>query len=259
MADGKLLRVTDPNRVPSCLHGEPSRDFSIVTLTAGWPEDLERLVAGLATHCSATDYEVVALANVSGEAASAIERLAQAHGDVHGVHFSQRVGYGGGINAGIGQSRGEVVVVADTSIEPVGDFLSPLSRALCDPSVGLLGPWGLLTADMRRFREETTGEVDAMQGYCMAFRRSDLATVGLLDTKYTFYRNADLDYSLRWRDCGFRIRALPLPLRRHAHREWESLTEEQRQRKSRDNFARFLRRWRDRSDLLTGRAGHPED
>jgi len=44
-------------------------------------------------------------------------------------------------------------------------------------------------------------------------------------------------------------------LERHAHREWEALGDHERERKSRDNFARVLRSWRDRTDLLTGRAG----
>jgi hypothetical protein len=49
--------------------------------------------------------------------------------------------------------------------------------------------------------------------------------------------------------------AAPLPLQRHAHREWEALGDHERERKSRDNFARVLRSRRDRTDLLTGRSG----
>lgn len=248
-----LASFPDHNLVPSLL-GEPATvRFSVVTLNAGWPDDLERLVRSLARHCRALDYEVVAAANASGEVASAIERLAAGDPRVRGIHFSQHVGFGGGRNAGIGQSRGEVVVVADTSVEATGDFLTPLGEALADPSIGVAGPWGLVSDDLRHFHEETEGDVDAMQAYCFAFRRSDVAAVGLLDPKFAFYRNADIDYSMRWRNGGFRIVAVAVPLVRHAHREWESLTEDQRVKKSRDTFARFLRSWGDRRDLLTGR------
>ena len=99
------------------------------------------------------------------------------------------------------------------------------------------------------------GEVDALQAYWLAFRRSDVRPELLFDPKFTFYRNADIDFSLRWRAAGHRLVAAPLPLERHTHREWEALGDIERDRKSRDNFARVLRSWRDRTDLLTGRSG----
>ncbi|MGH2704588.1 MAG: glycosyltransferase family 2 protein [Actinomycetota bacterium] len=249
-----ILTAADPNLVPSLLDQPPALRFSVVALSAGWPEDLRRLTGSLERHCSNVDYEVVAVSNASDALATEIERLAAADPRVGGICFSQHVGFGGGVNAGIHQSRGEVVVVADTSIEATGDLFTPLGAALADPEVGIAGPWGLLSPDLRHFDEETTGDVDAMQAYCMAFRRTDVAEVGLLEAKFKFYRNADIEYSLRWRSFGFRISALPLPVRRHAHREWDALGEEQRRKRSRDNFARFLRAWGDRTDLLTGRA-----
>jgi cysteinyl-tRNA synthetase len=88
----------------------------------------------------------------------------------------------------------------------------------------------------------------------MAFRREDVTAGLLFDPKFKFYRNADIDFSLRWRAAGHRLVAAALPLERHTHREWAALGEQERERKSRDNFARLLRSWRDRTDLLTGRA-----
>jgi hypothetical protein len=168
--------------------------------------------------------------------------------------FSQRVGFGAARNAGILQATGRIVVVADTSVEPVGDVLGPTAEVLADPAVGMAGVWGLLSADLRSFEEATSGEVDALQAYWLAFRRSDVRPELLFDPKFTFYRNADIDFSLRWRAAGHRLVAAPLPLERHTHREWEALSDHERERKSRDNFARVLRSWRDRTDLLTGRS-----
>lgn len=248
-----LPSYTDPNLVPSRLDEPASLAYSVAALNAAWPEDLERLAAGLAARCSGVEYEVVAVANDSEAVAVAIERLAADDPRVRGISFTQHVGFGGGRNAAIVQSRGKVVVVADTSVEPAGDMLTPLGEALADPSVGLAGRWGLITDDLRHFHEETAGEVDAMQAYLMAFRREDARKVGLFDPKYKFYRNADIEYSMHWRAAGYRIVAVDLPAVRHEHREWDALTEDQRAKKSRDNFARFLRAWGDRTDLLTGR------
>lgn len=241
----------DPNMVPSLLEEPATRRFSILTLNSGWPEDLVRLVGSLRTHCAAVDYEVIAVANASPEVEESAEAQSREDKRFRCIVFTQNVGFGGGRNAAILQSRGEYLVVADTSIEATGDFLSPIAHALDDPSVGLVGRWGLTSSDLRHFHESTDGECDAIEAYCMGFRRADVAEVGLFDPKYKFYRNADIDWSLRWRDAGHRLMAIDLPLQRHTHREWDSLSEDQREKKSRDNFARLLRTWRDRTDLLT--------
>jgi GT2 family glycosyltransferase len=245
-----LSPFADPNLVPSRLEEEPTRAFSIVVVSAGWPEDLDRLVASLARHCSDIDHELVVVSNAAPALAATAEGLAEAGAPLRGLNFTQRVGYAAAANAGITQSAGRTVLLGLTSIEANGDFLSPLARSLDDPAVGLAGPWGLRTTDLRSFEECTEGEAHAIQGYCMGFRRSALGAVGLLDTGYKFYRNADIDWSFQWLDHGFTVRTLNLPLWRHAHREWEDLEASQREKKSRDNFARFLRRWRDRQDLV---------
>jgi len=255
---GDLHTFSDPNHVPSLLQQPATCDVSVLTFSGGWPEDLRRLAAGLASGSPAVDYEVLASANASPAVEAAIGDLAAADPRVRGLSFSQHVGFGAGRNAGILQARGSVVVVADTSVEPTGDALTPLIERLADPALGLAGAWGLVSADLRSFEEvpgsEGGGEVDALQAYWIAFRRAALTPDLLFDPKFTFYRNADIDLSLRWRAAGFRVEAVDLPLVRHAHREWEALGPEERERKSRDNFARLLRRWRERSDLLTGRA-----
>lgn len=247
----------DPNLVPSLLAEPDSFGFSVVTFCGGWPEDLERFVKSVERHCGDLDWELVAVSNASAEVESMISDLAATNSRLRGLVFTQHVGFGRGYNSGIVQTLGTNVVIADTSVEATGDFLTPIARALADRDIGLAGKWGLVSGDLMHFEESTGGECDAMQAYCMGFRRSDVAAVGLLDPKYKFYRNADIDWSLRWRDGGFRVIALNLPLQRHAHREWESLPEEQREKKSRDNFARLMRNWRGRTDLLTGVVPQP--
>lgn len=238
-----LARFNDPNAVPSKLDLPSETRFSIVTTSAGWPEDLQRLATSFATHCEG--YEHLAIANANKEVEEVIERIGAG-----GICFAQRVGFGAAMNAGIRQCRGDVVVVCDTSVEATGNFLDPLASALDDGAIGLAGPWGLVTEDMRSFEEATEGPVHAMQGYCIAFRRKDLSPALMFDPKFKFYRNADIDFSLRWKDAGYAIKALPVPLTRHSHREWDSMPEDEREKKSRDNFARLLRSWGNRMDLI---------
>ena len=43
--------------------------------------------------------------------------------------------------------------MVDGSIEPAGDVLSPIKKALADPDVGICGPFGIVTDDLREFRD----------------------------------------------------------------------------------------------------------
>ena len=53
------------------------------------------------------------------------------------------------------------------------------------------------------------------------------------------------------KDHGFLILAdNSLPLLLHEHRGWTSLSEQERDELSRKNYGRFLKKWRERTDLL---------
>jgi hypothetical protein len=118
---------------------------------------------------------------------------------------------------------------------------------------------GIVSDDLRRFREAEPGDVDAIEAYCQAFRRSDYIARGPLDEHFRFYRNLDIWWSLVLRDEGpARVprRAVALgglPLERHEHRGWTSLPDDERDRLSKRNFYRVLDRFRDRQDLLVSR------
>jgi GT2 family glycosyltransferase len=110
----------------------------------------------------------------------------------------------------------------------------------------------MTTQDMRHFHEEVKrGEADAIEAYCMAFRRETVKAVGLMRESFRFYRNLDIDYSFQFKDKGYRIVAdNSLPLVRHEHRQWTELDSNQRDELSRKNFGRFLKRWGNRPELL---------
>jgi cysteinyl-tRNA synthetase len=167
----------------------------------------------------------------------------------------QRLGFADAVNSGIEASAGGIVVLFDPSVELKGDAVSRLVETLRDPSVAVAGPFGLRAAGtMKEFAESDGPEVDAVEGYCVAFRRDDALAAGGFDPKFRFYRIADVEFSFRMRDRGGRAVAMPgLPLERHAHRLWESTEPQERERLSRRNMYRFLDRWRGREDLLVGR------
>jgi hypothetical protein len=192
-----------------------SPEISVLLETEAWPEDAERFLASLDRHRGGRTVQVVA-----------------AHqGDL---------GFGRAQNQALAGATADVVLLVDTSLEVTGDLLTPLITALADPAVALAGPYGLATADLCDYEERTSGDVAAVQGYCLAARRAELIAAGGVQEAFSWYRNADIDVSLR-------LRTLTTPVRRavaagaehcirHAHRAWEATPEEQRGALSRHNM-----------------------
>jgi cysteinyl-tRNA synthetase len=176
------------------------------------------------------------------------------------VWTSERLGQAAAMNAGVRRATGPIVVVMDTSVEPTGDVVTPLVRALDDPSVAVAGAWGIVSDDLRTFDEAPAGDVDAIEGYLLAFRRDDFTRRGPLDERFRFYRNLDIWWSLVLRDEGEdreprrAVAVAGLAVVRHEHRGWGSLPEEERARQSKRNFYRIIDRFGSRGDLLVRRS-----
>jgi cysteinyl-tRNA synthetase len=225
-----------------------SPEFSVQWVVEGWPGDVARGIAAFDRH-----HDGVALEHVVVDAVGVAEPPWPGTAIV--VRVDPGAGWGAARSAGLASTDARAVVVVDGSIEPEGDVLTPLARALDDPDVGVAGPFGVVTDDLREFRASDGPDVDAIEGYCMAFRRDVLVGAGGFDPGFRFYRAADIELSFRIRDRGLRAVVVPIPVRRHEHRMWSSTPEAERDRLSRRNLYRFLDRYRDRYDLCVARRG----
>jgi hypothetical protein len=250
------VRYGSSDAVPSLLD-EPSTGLATVVIVAtDWPADLERTLAGLASTAPDGVGVVVVADGPSPDQEAALADLT-GRPAIEVIRTSERLGQGGALNIGIRRATGTVVIVLDTSVEASGDMITPLVRALADPSVGIAGGWGIVSDDLRRFEEAPPGDVTAIEGYAMAFRRSDAAARGPLDERFRFYRNLDIWWSLVLRDEGEgvaprRAMAIELPATRHEHRGWTSLPDDERDRLSKRNFYRIIDRFGARRDLARG-------
>ena len=254
--------VSASREIPSLLEQPDLYDYSFVINAYDYVDDVRRCVGAILQHTGQASAEVVVVDNGSTDGTAEYLEAAQAeHGNVRVIHCDHVVGDAAGKNIGIKQARGRYIIVMDASTEVVGDILTAVAKQLSDASVGVFGPYGLTTDDMQHFHEEVErGDADAMQAYCMAFRRADLAAVGLMHESYRFYRNLDIDYCFQFKNAGYRVVCdSSLPLVRHEHRQWEELDENQRNELSRKNFGRFLKRWGNRPDLLINPAARGFD
>jgi cysteinyl-tRNA synthetase len=253
--DGPTVRPIRPRADPAAGLAAPATVVASVQVVAeDHPEDLARLLRGLSAHPPAVEWELVIVANAPGfDLEDLLEGVAPPIAPLI-VPTAGRLGWADARTLGMARSSGHITILLDTSLEPTGDAVAPLLAAFDDPTVGVAGGWGVRSSDAREFVDAPPGEVDAIEGYCLAVRRDALRAVGGFDRRFRFYRNADLDFSFAVRDAGWRaVRTEPLPFARHEHRGWTSLPDEERDRLSRRNFYRFLDRWRDRPDLLIGR------
>ena len=241
--------------VPSRLEAPASVAATVVLVATDWLADVERAVRAL-RGASGDALQVIVVADgVPAADDSALDAL-EALG-VEVVRTSERLGHATALNIGLRRSIGEVVVFLDPSVEPTGDVVAPLVAALEDPMVAVAGGWGLVSHDLRHFEEAPAGQVDAIEGYCLAFHRADGAFRGPLDEHFRFYRNLDLWWSLVLRDSGEGSKprsaiAVDLPAIRHEHRAWSATDPAERDRLSKRNFYRLLDRFRGRRDLISG-------
>jgi hypothetical protein len=208
--------------------GDPA--VSVLFDALAWPDDAARFLASLDRHRSGRSVELLEANQGPG------------------------VGFGAAQRAALARATGAVVVLVDTSLELTGDLLGDVVAALGDPAVAVAGPFGLATTDLCDYEERTAGDVAAVQGYCLAARRAGLVAIGGVQEAFEWYRNADIDVSLRLRTLGEPPvrRALAVGAEhctRHTHRAWEATPEAERPERSARNMGIVHRVFFGRKDL----------
>ncbi len=240
--------------VGSRLDEVPALDFTVAVVARRGCEELQRCVSSARAWLGEAG-EVIVVDNGFPEECEPVSEKIEEAPELRFFRADHFLGTAGGRNVALRQARGRYVVLLDTSVEVTGDLFAALRPLLEDRSVGVVGRWGVVTDDMRSFDEaESGGDVDAVEGYLMAFRRDVLREAGLLDEKFRFYRHLDLDFSYAVRSRGYRaVIDAGLPVRRHDHVEWLATAPDERERLSKRNFYRFLRKWGGRDEFAAPR------
>lgn len=263
-ADEGLCVISSANDVPDAAGLPDCHAFTVSLLAHNSRADLERCLISLAAHSADADLEVVIVDRGStDDTLPYLRALARAGAlprpggpgplPVRVLFADHDLGFAAGRRASLRAARGRIVVWLDTAIELVGPVWGALAAALADPEVGLVGPYGLVTTDLREFHPADGPEVDAVEGYLLAFRRAIAPEIGPLDDRYRFYRMADVAWSFACKAAGYRVVALPALralLVQHPHREWHALTPEERATKSKRNYDLFRARWHHGQSLL---------
>ncbi|MEX0681839.1 MAG: cysteine--tRNA ligase [Dehalococcoidia bacterium] len=250
--EGNIAASSD---VSSLLDESGDLEFTVAVVARRGCKELERCVSSAQKWLGDAGEVIVVDNGMPDECYPVVDALPSAAHDLRLFRADHFLGTAGGRNVALRQARGRFVVMLDTSVEVTGDLFGALRILLADETVGVVGRWGVVTEDMRDFSEaDGSGNVDAVEGYLMAFRHEVLREAGLLDEKYRFYRHLDLDFSYAVRSRGYRaVIDTTLPVKRHDHVDWLATPPDERERLSKRNFYRFLRKWGGREDLIDAR------
>jgi hypothetical protein len=242
--------LADPSAIPQA-SSSGSRPATVALLVEGWPDDLRECVAALLAHApGGVIISALDVGNRDG-AGDVLHELAVAHpGRIEEWHVAASPGWGASRNALLRADPAPVHVIMETSTILTGDGISPLLAAVAADGVVAAGWRGAdPDPDLRGFHDAGPGPVSALLGYLLAVRADAARAVGGLPARARFYRNADLEFSLRLASAGQLV--VPegdLPVRQSRHRGYHDPDPEYRDRESQRNYRRVL-------ELLRARAG----
>jgi len=248
--DGKLYRTV--RQFPSLLDEADLCTFSVNILAQNNCEQTRRCVESVLRFAGDTDLEIILVDNASQDGIDLwAEVFKRDEPRLRVLRASRVMGAAEARNIGLKRSRGSYILLLDSNVELTGDIFTPLEKTFKDHKVGLTGLRGLCTDDLRHFKESEQIEVEVVDGFCMAFRRTLLKQAGLFDERYRFPQYMDVDFSFAIRETGAHaVRTPYLPIMCHGGQLNSGMSDAECTRLTKRNFYRYLQKWGDRDDLL---------
>lgn len=165
-------------------------------------------------------------------------------------------GWGEAINALMKNVESKYVIVMDPSTTFTGDAISPVLAQLNKKeyvAVGWKGGLVNLADDWRSTEDKGDGEVDVLFSYFMTLDREAALEVGGFNARAIYYRNADIEFSLKLRHGGGRLLQMQLPLEQGRHHGYHDADAQYREVQSKKNYDRILERFRGKEAILSPR------
>ena len=165
-------------------------------------------------------------------------------------------GWGDCANTLLAKIMSKYVVIMDPSTRFIGDAITPVVAELEKGEYVAVG-WrgGLVNVDdeWRSVDDKGDGEVDVLFSYFMALNREAALETGGFNLRALYYRNADMEFSLKIRQAGGRLLQMELPLEQGRHHGYHDADPHYREAQSKKNYDRILERFRGKSAILSPR------
>lgn len=172
------------------------------------------------------------------------------------VQITQGVGWGEANNALLKLANSTAVIIMDPSTILQGDAISPALEKIANLEFCAAG-WrgGLVNVEdeWRSVDDKGVGEVDVLFSYFMAFNREAMTQVGGFNPRAVYYRNADIEFSLKIRQAGGKLLQIDLPLIQDRHHGYHDVDPDYRDAQSKKTFDRILDKYRGKEAILSPR------
>lgn len=223
-------------------------NVAITIIVDGFIADAVETVRTIKAHCKTP---VIAL--VIGEPAELVEEIDL---QFQLIAITENFGWGENINALLKNLATKYMVVIDPSTRFLGDAMTPVILELNKGEFSAVG-WrgGLVNTEdeWRSVDDKGPGEVDVLFSYFLAFNCADATNAGGFNNRATYYRNADMEFSLRLRQSNGRLLQIDLPLEQARHHGYYDTEENFREVQSKKNYDRILERFRGKNTILSPR------
>ena len=223
-------------------------DIAITIIVDGFIADAVETVRTIKAHCNTP---VIAL--VIGDPAELVEEIDL---QFQLIAITENFGWGENTNALLKNLATKYMVVMDPSTRFLGDAMTPVAAELNKAEFSAVG-WrgGLVNTEdeWRSIDDKGPGEVDVLFSYFLAFNCADATNAGGFNNRAIYYRNADMEFSLRLRQSNGRLLQMDLPLEQARHHGYYDTEESFREVQSKKNYDRILERFRGKSAILSPR------
>ena len=188
-----------------------------------------------------------------GDAGNLVEEM-----DDHTYLIALNAGasWGEAANALLNKVNSKYLILMDPSTRFTGDAITPVIAELEKGEYAAVG-WrgGLINIDdeWRSVDDKGDGEVDVLFSYFMGLNRAYVLEAGGFNARAIYYRNADIEFSLKLRHAGGRLLQMELPLEQGRHHGYHDADPEYRELQSKKNYDRILERFRGKSAILSPR------
>ena len=223
-------------------------DIAIAMIVDGFVADAAESVRTIKAH---TNTPVIALVTCDPA-----ELVAEIDLQFQLIAITENFGWGENANALLKNISSKYLVIMDPSTRFTGDAITPVVSELEKGEYVAVG-WrgGLVNTDdeWRSVDDKGPGEVDVLFSYFMAFNREAMIEVGGFNPRALYYRNADIEYSLKIRQAGGRLLQMELPLIQERHHGYHDADPEYREVQSKKNYDRILDKYRGKTAILSAR------